>query len=103
MENNNCKLNVLTITMSEKIRLISLIEKSDRKKCNIPLNTLSSIMKQKDKISMFINENMKKIRTILSYLDIKKMFVKTRCQNKKLPVSETILFEKGICTTTRIN
>lgn len=46
------------------------------KKCNIPLNTLSSIIKQKDKISMFINENMKKMRTILSYLDMNKCLLK---------------------------
>jgi transposase-like protein len=51
MENKR-KLNVLNI--SEKVRLIQLVERGDRKKCeiamefNIPPNTLSSIIKQKD-------------------------------------------------------
>lgn len=52
MKNNIRKLNTLLI--SDKVRLISIIEKSDRKKCEITKgflipasNTLSSIIKQK--------------------------------------------------------
>lgn len=54
MGNNMCKLNVLSI--SEKTCLITLDEKGDCKKCkiatefNIPPNTLSLIMKQKNTI-----------------------------------------------------
>jgi len=67
------KLNVLSI--SDKVRFIQLVEKYDRKKCeiakefNIPPNTLSSIIKQKEKIMKFNCGNMKKM-SMTPYLDI---------------------------------
>ncbi|XP_026804076.1 tigger transposable element-derived protein 4-like [Rhopalosiphum maidis] len=100
MENVKRKLNVLPI--SDKIRLISLVEKGDRKKCeiakefNIPPNTLSSIIKQKDKILKFNNGNVKKMRTT-PYLDIDSCLLKwfTQCRDKNIPVSRKILLEKS--------
>lgn len=94
------KLNVLAI--SDKVRLISLVERGDRKKCeiarefNIPPNTLSSIMKQKDKILTFNNGNMKKMRTT-PYSDIDKFLLKwfAQCRDKNIPVSGTVLLEKA--------
>lgn len=56
---NKQKLNLFTI--SGYVHLISLVEKSDLKKCeinkefNIQPHTLSSIMEQKDTILMFID------------------------------------------------
>uniref|UniRef100_A0A2S2P5I8 Tigger transposable element-derived protein 4 n=1 Tax=Schizaphis graminum TaxID=13262 RepID=A0A2S2P5I8_SCHGA len=100
MENVKRKLNVLPI--SDKVRLITLVEKGDRKKCeiakefNIPPNTLSSIIKQKDKILKFNNGNMKKMR-MTPYLDIDNCLFKwfTQCRDKNIPISRTILLEKS--------
>lgn len=66
MENNKQKLNGFTI--SDEIHLIPLVEKSYRKKFeiakefNIPPNTISSIIKEKNKILQFNNRSMKKIK-----------------------------------------
>ncbi|CAI6360175.1 unnamed protein product [Macrosiphum euphorbiae] len=71
------KLNVLSI--SDKVRLIQLVR--NRKKCeianefNIPPNTLSSIIKQKEKIMKLNCGNMKKMR-MTPYLDIDKCLLK---------------------------
>ena len=94
------KLNVLSI--SDKVRLIQLVEKGDRKKCeianefNIPPNTLSSIIKQKKKIMKFNCGNMKKMR-MTPYLDIDKCLLKwfSQCRDKNIPLNENILFEKA--------
>ncbi|VVC26158.1 DNA binding HTH domain, Psq-type,Homeobox domain-like,HTH CenpB-type DNA-binding domain,DDE superfamily [Cinara cedri] len=99
MENKR-KLNALTI--SDKVRLIRLVVKGDRKRCeiakeyDIPLNTLSSIMKQKDKLLMYNSGNMKKMRTT-PFLDIDKCLLKwfTQLQHKSIPVSGTILLKKA--------
>lgn len=59
------KFNVFTIP--DKVHSISMVEKGDRKKFkftkefNISPNTLSSILKQKDKILVFNNEIIKEI------------------------------------------
>ncbi|XP_008182612.1 tigger transposable element-derived protein 4-like [Acyrthosiphon pisum] len=102
------KSNILSI--SDKVRLIQLVEKGDRKKCeiakefNIPPNTLSPIIKQKEKIMKFNCGNMKKMR-MTRYLDIDKCLLKwfTQCRDKNIPLNGTILLEKSkrICTTTR--
>jgi len=89
------KLNVLSI--SEKVRLIQLIEKGDHEKCeivnefNIPPNTLSSIIKQKDTILKFNYGNMKKMR-MTPYLDIDKYLLKwfTQCQKVLLFIDNYI-------------
>lgn len=94
------KLNVLSI--SDKVRLIQLVEKGDRKKCeianefNIPPNTLSSIIKQKEKIMKFNCGNMKKMR-MTPYLDIDECLLKwfTQCRDKNIPLNGTILLEKA--------
>eukprot|EP00102_Acyrthosiphon_pisum_P017775 XP_008189323.1 PREDICTED: tigger transposable element-derived protein 4-like [Acyrthosiphon pisum] len=100
MENKR-KLNVLSI--SDKVCLMQLVEKGDRKKCeiakefNIPPNTLSSIIKQKEKIIMKFNcGNMKKMR-MTPYLDIDKCLLKwfTQCRDKNIPLNRTILLEKA--------
>lgn len=58
MENER-KLNVLSIL--DKVRLIRLVEKYEiANEFNIPSNTLSSIIKQEDKILKFNYGNMKK-------------------------------------------
>jgi len=85
-----------------KVRLIQLVEKGDRKKCeiakefNIPPNTLSSIIKQKEKIMKFNCGNMKKMR-MTPYLDIDKCLLKwfTQCRDKNIPLNGTILLEKA--------
>ncbi|KAL4100659.1 hypothetical protein QTP88_020694 [Uroleucon formosanum] len=94
------KLNVLSI--SDKVYLIQLVEKGDRKKCeiinkfNIPPNTLSSIIKQKDKIMEFNCGKMKKMR-MTPYLDIDKCLLKriTQFRDKSIPLNGAILLEKA--------
>jgi transposase-like protein len=76
---NKRKLNVLSL--SDKVRLIQLVEKSDRKKCeiayefNIPPNTLSSIIKQKKENNEVQLWKYKKNEND-SYLDIDKCLLK---------------------------
>ncbi|XP_060847983.1 tigger transposable element-derived protein 4-like [Rhopalosiphum padi] len=99
------KRKLTTLSLAEKVNLLKIIEKGEKKKQDIakdfgiPASTLSTIIKNKDVILKNFNKNSatRKKMKLGEYSDIESCLLKwfQQCLDKKIPINGPILREKA--------